>query len=446
MVDRRSFLRSLTGAGAVVVGLPFFEGVLDSKGEALAAEFGGGRLPVRFGTWFWGCGIIPDRWVPETTGAGFALPSQLAPLARLAGKINVLSGFDVPLDGRSNNPHYSGNIGIRTGIPVTEWQAIEAPTIDVLIAAEIGNRTPLRSLQMSADGNPLTSYSYASGTALNASVPTPLELYAKVFGLDFRDPNAADFKPDPLVMARRSVLSSVSEQRKALLSSLGAQDRARADQYFTAIRSLENKLAMQLERPEPAQACRVPQKPADIAPGTDVDERKRSHCMMAELLGMALACNQTSVFNMVFATAFSDLRRVGTATGYHQATHEELVDRDRGYQVTVDGFVMQNMEALAEFLAVLDSIPEGAGTLLDNTLVLAHSDVSYAKNHSVRGLPAVLAGRAGGRLRTGLHIDGAGTPVSQIGLTVQQAMGLAVSEWGTQSMRTDRTISELMAG
>jgi hypothetical protein len=63
----------------------------------------------------------------------------------------------------------------------------------------------------------------------------------------------------------------------------------------------------------------------------------------------------------------------------------------------------------------------------------------------VEGIPAMIAGRAGGRIRTGFHLAGRADPITRIGLTVQQAMGLQVTRWGTLSMDTDRTIGELLA-
>ncbi len=102
------------------------------------------------------------------------------------------------------------------------------------------------------------------------------------------------------------------------------------------------------------------------------------------------------------------------------------------------------MIAWREFLDELAAIPEGDGTLLDNCLVLAHSDCSIAKSHAVEGIPAMVAGNAGGRIRTGFHMAGKADPISRIGLTVMQAMGVQIDRWGTTSMDTNRTISELL--
>ncbi len=91
------------------------------------------------------------------------------------------------------------------------------------------------------------------------------------------------------------------------------------------------------------------------------------------------------------------------------------------------------------------ALAEGAGSLLDSCLVLGHSESSFAKSHSVAGLPVMLAGAAGGRVAPGLHVAGNGEPVTRVGLTIQQALGIAVESFGTKSMQTARPVSELLA-
>jgi hypothetical protein len=444
---RRTFLlRGALGAGAVAVGLPLLDCFLDGNGEAMAAEFGGGRLPVRFGTWFWGCGMIPSRWTPKATGADFDLPPELAPIAPVRQHISVLSNFNVELDGRANLPHLSGATGMRTGDAAESWQQIAGPTFDVEIGDAIGSGSYFRALDLSADGNSRSSLSFRNGSTMNPPTSTAAEVYQQVFGPDFRDPNAATFSPDPKLMLRRSVLSGVTEKRQRLLREVGSSDRARLDQYFTAVRELEQKLSLQLQKPPPAEACRAPTTaPGALGDLSEVGERRKNHRLMADLLAMALACNQTKVFNMAFSgsAGAADLRQPGATTAYHQSTHEEMVDRSIGYQPQVDVFATECMHAWAEFVSALAAVKEGDGTLLDNTLVLAHSEVSFAKTHDVTGLPMMFAGRAGGRVRPGLHIDGGGSPVSRAVLTAQQVMGLPVDAWGRQSMRTTKPISEI---
>lgn len=57
----------------------------------------------------------------------------------------------------------------------------------------------------------------------------------------------------------------------------------------------------------------------------------------------------------------------------------------------------------------------------------------------------MLIGKAGGRIKTGQHIAGKGDPISRVGLTVQQIMGVSADRWGTGSMQTTKTIGEIVA-
>src|SRR5882672_12665600 len=93
IISRRMVLRGMLGGGAAVaVPLPRLAGMLNNNGTAYAA---GGALPIRFGTWFFGNGIIPDRWVPSRTGIGnsWTLSEQLAPLQDVKPWLSVITGL-----------------------------------------------------------------------------------------------------------------------------------------------------------------------------------------------------------------------------------------------------------------------------------------------------------------------------------------------------------------
>jgi hypothetical protein len=442
MLTRRRALKGMLGGATVTVGLPLLDCFLDTNGTALAA---GGRLPIRFGTWFWGCGMTPDRFVPKTVGAGYDIPVELQPVGAFRDQMVVLTGFKATLDGRSNFPHSSGNIAVRTGFAPDKADDFVNPTIDILVGDQIGTGTRFRSLEVTATGDPKHSYSARSAGARNPSETSPLALYTRIFGPDFQDPNAADFKPDPRIMLRQSVLSAVSEHRAHFLQAVGAEDRARLDQYFTSVRQVEQQLELQLQKPPPAEACLVPKAPKDGPVGTEVSQAAATHALMADLLAMAVACNQTRVFNVVFSDSASSLRKTGSSTTHHQLTHEEQVDAAVGYQPQATWFVEQSLTALGAFVQALAAVKEGAGTLLDNMLLMAHSDTQFAKTHSVDGIPIMLIGKAGGRIKTGLHIAGNGDPISRVGLTVQQIMGVSADRWGAGSMQTAKTIGEIVA-
>jgi hypothetical protein len=160
---------------------------------------------------------------------------------------------------------------------------------------------------------------------------------------------------------------------------------------------------------------------------------------------MAIACNQAKVFNMAYSDGASSTRMVGESATHHTLTHEEPVDEKLGYQVKTSFFVVRSMEALATFIEAFASIKEGDGTLLDNTLIFAHTDTSYAKIHALDGIPAMTIGNAGGRLKTGLHIMGNGDPITCLGLTMQQVMGLPTASWGTRSLQTSKVVKEVLS-
>ena len=90
MMNRRKVLRGVVGGAAVTVGVPFLDCFLNSNGTALAD---GAALPVRFGTWTWGCGMTASRWVPSKAGAGYDIPPELKGIEKLKNKVNVFSGF-----------------------------------------------------------------------------------------------------------------------------------------------------------------------------------------------------------------------------------------------------------------------------------------------------------------------------------------------------------------
>lgn len=440
--NRRHVLKGLLGGTAITVGLPFLEYFLNNSGTALAS---GAPLPVRFGTWFWGCGMTADRFVPKTVGADYEITTELQSIASLKHKVSLLSGFNVMLDGAQNFCHWSGHLSILSGTPPKTKETNEAATFDNRIADQIGSGSRFRSLEISVTGNPEDSYSRPSSTVMNPGEVSPVALYQRIFGSEFVDPNNAKFTPNPETMVRQSVISAVMEQHKDFVKKIGRADQIRLDQYLTSVRQMEQQLALQLQQPDPVEACVIPKMPREKKPDNDLPTVKRNHQLFAELLAMALACNQTRVFNLVFSNSFSTLRRPGTTKPHHLITHEEPVDPKLGYQPEATYFVEESLAQWGKFVEVLDSIPEGDGTLLDNCLVLALSDTQYAKVHSINNIPMFIAGSAGGKLKPGLHIPGNGDPVTRVGLTIQQVMGVSIDRFGTKSMETNKPVTDILA-
>jgi hypothetical protein len=441
-LGRRRVLRGMLGGAAVTVGLPFLDCFLDTTGTALAD---GAPLPPIFATWFFGCGLNPGRWEPKTAGALVDLGPELEPLRPHMAKLNVFSGFRVPLDGKPAQPHITGRIAVQTGIVAAAGQKAALPSVDTIIADAIGTKTRFRSLEVSCIGSKL-SESVRAGNIMNPSEISPAALYTRIFGPDFRDPNAADFTPDPRVMARQSVLSGVKDQLADLQGMIGAADKRRLDEYLTSLRQLEQQLALELQKPEPLTACAVPQTPVgELPPNAEVTTMQTNHRLFVQLIASALACGQTRVANIALTEGLSTLRRSGDAVIHHTHTHEEPVDPKLGYQPNVTWFIGTIMTAMADMIATFDGFREGDRSLLDRMLVWVSSETGYAKVHSTENIPTMTVGGANGRVKTGQHIQTAGDPITRVGLTVQQAMGVPVNSWGVDGLATSRTVTEILA-
>ena len=439
---RRSVLRGALMGGAVTVGIPILDAFLGRNGTAYAD---GAPIPLRLGTYFWGLGLTPGRWVPKSTGEGYDTTPELASLAALRHKISVFSGFRVLLDGRPNYQHWTGQGAVMTGNAPTINRKFDGYTFDTVVADRIGRGVRFRSIEFTPFGNPSLSYSTRGSSNFNPAETTPLALYQRIFGDGFQDPNSPDWAPDPAILLRKSALSAVAEQRRALLREVGAADRERLDQYFTSVRDTEQQLGVLLERPAPAEACVIPDAVTEDTISKKSTTVQANNKLMSRLVAMALACNQTRVVNGVFTGATSEMYLPGDSKIYHLHTHDEAVDPDLGYQPRSAKLAEASIQGFADFLTELDAIREGDGTLLDRMIVLGYSDTGYAKIHSTDNIPLFLAGGAGGRHRGGVHVASNGDPVTRISLTAADLVGAPLGSFGTGSMETAGVVGEVVA-
>ena len=437
---RRSLLRGAIQGSTVVMGLPILESFLNSNGTAFAD---GTELPPCFGSWFFGLGLTPGRWQPEVIGSNYELPEHVAALQPIKEKLNIFSGLQIFLDGKVNQNHISGAQGQMTGV-VTRSAADYDESFDAVIDKQFGANARFRTLEVACDGNASSGWTARGRNGKTPCQISPLELYRRIYGDGFIDPNQADFAPNPEVMVRHSVLSAVTEQRQKLMNSVSSDDRSRLDEYFSSLRDVEQRLAFELERPAPLPACSIPSMDVEEI-GTMVAQVQHTHKQFATLLSHALACGQTRIFHVTLGNAFSTLRLPGEPSAYHALTHEEPIDPELGYQPKCKVIGEQCMGFFVELLQALDSIREGEGTLLDRSLVYAFTDHGEARLHSMKNLPVFTAGSAGGRLKTGLHISAEGDAATRVGFTIQKALGVVTNKWGVESNEVSTPFSEVLA-
>ncbi len=421
-LDRRTLLRGIAGGTAVAIGLPLLEIFLGSNGDALAD---GSTLPKRFGIFFWGNGVLPDRWNPAGMGPTWELTEQLAALAPVKDHITVVSGMKVYTG--NGVPHGSGPVGMLSGAPFPsgDTSTFAVPSIDQVIANAIGKETRFRSLETGAEPG-VFSLSYNGPHSVNPPETSPLAFFNRVFGQGFKQPGTVT-EPDPRLALRKSVLDAVSSDVTRLHDKIGAADRARLDQHLDGIRSLELQIQKLQENPPSLAACVVPAKPAAEFP--DIDGRPPLSAIsraMCDVLVMALACDQTRVFSHWFSKPVGNPLYPGATAGHHQLTHDEPDP-----QAQVNEIVKYITTEFAYLVGALAGVAEGDGTLLDRCLVLGTTDTSYARAHSIEEYPILIAGSAGGSIKSGIHYRSvASENTSKVLLTIARAMGLTLDKYG----------------
>lgn len=442
-VNRRELLRGCVAGAAVSVGLPLFDAAFEGNGRALAAT---GDIPRRFGVFFWGSGVVLDRWVPGTTGASWELSEGLAPLAPVKSAINLVSGMQI----MTGNPrgHHAGTNGILSAAPGV---ALTVPsgagyhsthsqaTIDQVIAREIGSETLYRSLEYGvhagpegSEGSTLQYLSHNGPNNVNPPEYSPRALFARVFGDAFTEPDDSP-AVDPRVGLRRSVLDNVMADGASLRTRLGARDRQRLDQHMAGIRDLELRIARLEEGVMPTErgACAEPSVSGD---GGDLRATNR---IMADIMAMALACDQTRVFSNMFSGSVSNVRLPGTSAGHHVVSHDDGAPYHELQAATV--YIMQ---CLSDMLQAFQRIPEGDGTLLDHMAVLASTDLS--QDHRITDYPILVAGGGCGHFqRPGVHYRSDGENTSKVLLSLIRASGVNFDAYGHGGGRVDEGCSAI---
>ena len=448
-LKRRTFLRGMLGGATIGVGLPPLEAMFDANGAALAD---GSPVPQRFGVWFFGNGVRRAHWIPDTTGPGWEAKEELDPLVRtgqLRPYITPVTGYEIKT---ATHPHHSGMAGIMTGQRYhqvgetrdTIVSTFAAPSIDQVVAERWAQnpatRGVFRSLEVgitrfrgSDEGTTFQHLSHNGPNSPNPSEYSPTNLYRRLFAVP------ADERLDS---ARASVLDNVKADLRALEGRVSGADKARIEQHFDSIRALERQLdALEAQ-------CNPPAQPTSDLPDVNGDEQiVERNRVMSDLVALALSCDLTRVFSILFSPAGSNAVYwpVGARDGLHWLAHDERATGPEP-QPTVHAATVFKMEQCGYFLERLRSIPEGDGNLLDASGILITTELSEGFSHSNSEFPIVLAGRAGGRLNSGIHVRSRGRDnTSEVLLTLLRAMGDRRGVFGVAGGRTSRVVSELLA-
>jgi hypothetical protein len=398
-LPRRTFLKGIgIGAATIHVGLPALAAMFNSSGTAYAATANAkGEVEKRFVFWFNGNGIPEKYWIPRETGADYEFTPCLAPLERLRSDIHVVTGLDSPaarLPGPGNS-HYPSMSALVSG-EVYTGRGAGGPSIDQVLARKIGGQSRFRSLQIGVCQESFGEAIQRNLSWADRDRPLPPEmiphrLFDRLFG----------GREQGWINRERSILDSVREETASLEARVGSEDRRRVDEYLTSVRELERSIASL-----PPEYKQVVERPPE---GGDLKDWPRIARLQSDLLAHALASNQTRVASYMLSKCqgLSRFPWLGhTAQRHHEYTHGQ-VETPQGMRILRD-ICRWHVEEFAYLVAKLKSMPEGDGTVLDNTcLVFAHEHAE-ANAHKNNNLAVIVAGHAGG-VKTGLHTRTTGT-------------------------------------
>lgn len=423
-LPRRTFLR---GVGTAMA-LPMLEAMLPGvMPRTLANE--SPQAPVRMAYVFFPNGAIPKTWKCEGEGRKFKLSESLKPLEKHRDRINVFTGLTqhhARANGDGGGDHARNASAFLTGAQPfkTDGANIKVGvSVDQAAAQLIGKNTKLPSLELGIErgknsGGCDSGYSCAYSSNISWKTPStpmakeinPKLAFERLFGS--ADVEKGRAQRD---LYRQSILDLVSEDAAALRRRLGKTDQRKLDEYFTSVRELEQRI----ER-ESVQRTEVPDYDVPAGMPKEIEEHIR---LMYDIMALAFQTDTTRISTFMLANAGSNRSypMVGVNGGHHSLSHHRDDPEKVNDLSKIDKYLATQF---GYFLDKLSSIPDGQGTLLDNSLILYGSAISDGNRHTHHDLPVVVAGSGGGQVETGLLRHYADeTPLNNLFVSLCQMSG-----------------------
>lgn len=413
--DRRRFLRA---AGSLVA-LPALES-LGFRRFAAAAEKTAPR-PKRAVFLGFGWGVTEDTWMPDpkVTGAGYALPPGLAPLARHKADFTIVQGLSNKF---ANEAHWGSTFWLTGANRYAEpGQSFHnSVSADQVAAAHLGAETRFASIQLScpdgvANGHgPGLSLAWDGRGKPLSGIETPLAAYHRLFS----DDTVPLDERRAMLAQKRSVLDAVLADARHVRRGLNKTDTDKLDEYFQSVREIEHRLARDEQwLPIPKAKTKLKEPKANLAGRDEIQ-------LMYDLIVVALETDTTRVVSYRQPVA-SLLGSLGIKLAAHDMTHYTTPDR---LEASRRRDVAQS-ELLAGLLDKLKAVKEPDGSsLLDHTVVAYGSNIRTV--HYLDNCPMLFAGRGAG-LKLGQHVAlKHGTPLCNAWLTLLRGLGADASEHG----------------
>ena len=424
-LSRRTVLK---GAG-LGLSLPLLDAMVPAS-TAIGATAAAAR--PRLGFFYFPHGAVMENWQPATSGRDFDLKSIVEPLAPFRKQLTLVSNI-------GNKPGESR--AVHALVPATWLSCVHpkeglepsmAATVDQIAAQHIGQDTPWPSLEIAtAQGHGVGSAcergygcSYSGTLSFrNASTPLPVEsnprqLFLRLFG-------QGDSLTERRFLTQQtaSLLDMISGEVASLSKSLGPQDQRTLRDYLDSVREIERRV----QNSEHSDVARISLPEVPGATSQNFDEHLR---LMLDLVALAWQGNLTRVQTFMIAPEVSEqtYNHIGVADAFHAISHHA---NDPAKKARLSKIQRYHSEVFADFLAKLSKMPDGEGSILDNSMLLYGSNMSNSNAHNQYPLPTAIIGGGAGRLKGGQHINFAQrTPLANVHLTLLQRAGVPVESVG----------------
>lgn len=428
--SRRRLLASIAAAGGAARLGPF----VPSAVRAAVA-------PKRILTIFHPMGYLERSFWPTGAGADYTLGETMTALNPWKSKLLFLDGlamygaqyfFSFP-----DNEHGLGAAMCFTGGKYIENVGSDSPSLDQVIADYQYNqvKTQFRSLNLGVNSaaTPHNAVFYSKGATPIAGQRSPKAAFDQLFS-GFTGPTAPPTggpTPPPTQPApdantgrlaqEQSVLNFVKGDLSRVRGLAGKDDQDRLDSHLDGISSLENRLKLMNGAGAPSTPKPGSGAPAVPAGSSTVGCAKPSafltgsldatvHAQM-DLIAAAFACDMTRSASLQLGVCDGSMDDAVPGVNQHNTTHGSTPDAAQSVFDNHMKFDRWYAARWAYLLNKLDSIKEGNGTLLDNTLVVFSSDTSTGTTapmmfgaHLTRRIPMWMAGGGNFAFKTGQYL------------------------------------------
>jgi hypothetical protein len=423
-IPRRAFLQGIGTA----ISLPLLDSMLPAQ-TPLA------KPTLRLGLCFIPHGGVMANWTPVGEGTDFKISRTLTPLEPFRNQVNVITNLAHKMaapggDGDNGGDHTRSPAVFLNGVHPkrTDGADIQAGvTIDQMFAAKMGQETPLPSLELATE-----DYSGLVGacdvgfscTYMNTiswrtpTTPLPMEINPRVvFDRLFGD-GASTKERLERIDQQRSILDAAMAQVRHLEGTLGPGDRNRVAEYLDTIREIERRIQL-AEKQNANSSLAVPTSPAGIP-----DNHEEHSKLMFDLMALSFQADITrvSTFMMAREVSYRTFPMLGFSESFHPASHHQ---NDPARLENLTKINTYHVGLMAYFLDKLRSTPDGAGNLLDHSLILYGSGMSNSNVHNHAPLPVFVAGGAAGKMKGGRHLKyPENTPMSNLLLSILDKAGV----------------------